>query len=260
MSSPVIPPPLQALGNRPFSFYPALLNIEHNKWQYRKATWSDVLVVNSRTGQEIWIPRRFLGEISRIEDPVVIVGLLKELEYRAGAVWPYQRRVIEMPIAVNASAPQPAPARKSALAPVVGIRLESKPDSQIIRLVGGALVVGIVAAYFVVNFYRDAVPRSRITYTLSDQSYLALTAQDDYGAVVRKLGTPVRDRWLTDTGAFQYRALSYPDRAYTVILMGPDRQQAGYIGTLDANWNPIHSVALPGRGSADSLLRALPRF
>src|ERR1039458_7762178 len=160
MSSPVIPPPLEALRNRPFSFYPAILNVEHNKWQYRKATWSDVLVVDARTGQEIgiprrflgeisriedpvvivgllkelerseerrggkgtmsclsdWssdvcssdldartgqeigIPRRFLGEISRIEDPVVIVGLLKELEYKEGAVWPYQRRVIEMPI------------------------------------------------------------------------------------------------------------------------------------------------------------------
>ncbi|MGA2592431.1 MAG: hypothetical protein ABSH32_21170 [Bryobacteraceae bacterium] len=260
MSSPVIPPPLQALGNRPFSFYPALLNIEHNKWQYRKATWSDVLVVNSRTGQEIWIPRRFLGEISRIEDPVVIVGLLKELEYRAGAVWPYQRRVIEMPIAVNASAPQPAPARKATLAPVVGIRLESKPDLHIFRLVGGILVVGVVAAYFVVNFYRDAVPRSRISYTVSDQSYLALTAQDDFGAVVRKLGTPVRDRWMTEGGAHQYRALSYPDRAYTIVLMGADRQKAAYIGALDENWNPIHAVEIPGGASADSLLRALPRF
>ena len=115
MSSPVIPPPLEALRNRPFSFYPAILNIEHNKWQYRKATWTDVLVVNARTGQEIWIPRRFLGEISRIEDPVVIVGLLKELEYKEGAVWPYQRRVIEMPIAVGASARplSPAPAHRA---------------------------------------------------------------------------------------------------------------------------------------------------
>jgi len=260
MSSLVIPPPLEALGNRPFSFYPALLNIEHNKWQYRKATWSDVLVVNSRTGQEIWIPRRFLGEISRIEDPVVIVGLLRELEYRAGAVWPYQRRVIEMPIAVNASTPAAVPARKAALAPVVGIRLESKPDSQIVRLVGSALVVGIVAAYFVVNFYRDGVPRSRIAYTAGDQSYLALTAHDDYGAVVRRLGRPARDRWLADAGGPQYRALSYPDRAYTVILVGADRRTAVYAGTLGENGNPLHAAALASGGSADSLLRALPRF
>src|ERR1700683_3288401 len=107
--SPPISPPLEGLRNRPFSIYPAILDIEHNEWRYRKATWSEVLVVNARTGQEIWIPRRFLGEISRIEDPVVIVGLVKELEYREGAVWPYQRRVIEMPIAVGAPARPPAP-------------------------------------------------------------------------------------------------------------------------------------------------------
>jgi hypothetical protein len=126
MSSPVIPPPLEALRNRPFSFYPAILNIEHNKWQYRKATWSDVLVVNARTGQEIWIPRRFLGEISSIEDPVVIVGLLRELEYKEGAVWPYQRRVIEMPIAVGSLARPHGAGASNGLAPVVGIRLESE--------------------------------------------------------------------------------------------------------------------------------------
>src|SRR5579862_9752067 len=156
MSSPVIPPPIEDLRHRPFSFYPAILNIEHNQWQYRKATWSDVLVVNARTGLEISIPRRFLGEISSIEDPVVIVGLLRELEYREGAVWPYQRRVIEMPMAVGARTPAPAaPEPRSGPAPVVGIRLESRSESHVFRIVGGALVLGIVAAYVVVNFYRE---------------------------------------------------------------------------------------------------------
>ena len=159
MSSPVIPPPVEALRHRPFSFYPAILNIAHNQWQYRKATWSDVLVVNARTGLEIWIPRRFLGEISRIEDPMVIVGLLKELEYKKGAVWPYQRRVIEMPMAVGARTPPPLPARRTGLAPVVGIRLESKSESHIFRFIGGALVLGIVAAYLVVNFHREGLLR-----------------------------------------------------------------------------------------------------
>src|SRR2546427_9258778 len=98
MSLPPISP-LEHLGNRPFSFYPPILNVEHNEWFFRRGTWSEILVVNSRDGQEIWIPRRFLGEISQIEDPVVIVGLVKELEYKAGAVWPHQRRVIQMPVA-----------------------------------------------------------------------------------------------------------------------------------------------------------------
>ncbi len=257
--SPPIPPPLEALRHRPFSFYPAILDIEHNEWRYRKATWSEVLVVNARTGQEIWIPRRFLGEISRIEDPVVIVGLVRELEYKGGAVWPHQRHVIEMPMAVGAALPSSVRPLQKGPAPVVGIRLESKTDSNIFRLVGGALVVGIVAAYFVVNLYRGA-PRPRIIYTAKDQSYLDLTARDDYRAVVRKLGPPVRDRWQSETGATQYRALSYTGRAYTVILMGAVRQKAAYIGTLDENWKPVHAVELANGPGSDSLLRSLQRF
>ena len=260
MSSPVIPPPLEALGNRPFSFYPAMLNIEHNKWQYRKATWSDVLVVNARTGEEIWIPRRFLGEISRIEDPVVIVGLVRELEYREGAVWPYQRRVIEMPVAVNAPARPPIPAERNGLAPVVGIRLESTADSHLFRMVGGALVLGIVAAYVAVTFYRDSVLRPRVAYIAKDRSYLSLTAGDDYDAVVRKLGPPARDRWLGMADGKRYRALSYPDRAYTVVLMATGGLDATYIGALDANWTALHAVRLRDGGAAEPLLRSIPRL
>ena len=260
MSSPVIPPPLESLRSRPFSFYPAILNIEHNKWQYRKATWTDVQVVNARTGQEIWIPRRFLGEISSIEDPVVIVGLLKELEFKDGAVWPYQRRVIEMPIAVGSPARPPSPPQRSGLAPVVGIRLESNTESHILRIVGGALVLGIVAAYVAVNFYRDSVLRPRIAYMAKDRTYLSLTAQDDYNAVVRKLGAPAHERWQSSLpGAPRYRALWHPDRARTIILMAANGNDGAYIGTLDANWNPVHSVKL-STGDAGALLRNLKRF
>ena len=102
---------LEHLGNRAFSFYPPILNIEHNEWFFRRASWSEILVMNSRSKEEIWIPRRFLGEISQIEDPVVIVGLVKELEYKAGAVWPHQRRVIEMPMAVGERPAHAAAAR-----------------------------------------------------------------------------------------------------------------------------------------------------
>ncbi|MGA2740427.1 MAG: hypothetical protein ABSG65_23695 [Bryobacteraceae bacterium] len=259
MSSPVIPPPLEALRSQPFSFYPAILNIEHNKWQYRKATWSDVLVVNARTGEEIWIPRRFLGEISRIEDPVVIVGLLKELEYKEGAVWPYRRRVIEMPIAVGAPARSPSSVQPIRPAPVVGIRLESDSEPHILRIVGGALVLGIVAAYVAVNFYRDSVLRPRTAYMAKDRTYLSLTGRDNYDAVVRKMGAPAHDRWQGPAGGMRYRALWYPDRSCIVVLMRADGRDATYIGTLDANWNPVYSVKIP-KGDAGALLRSLPRF
>jgi hypothetical protein len=45
-----------------------------------------------------------------------------------------------------------------------------------------------------------------------------------------------------------------------VILMGSDPWGASYIGTMDANWNPIHSAGLATGGSTAGLLRALPRF
>src|SRR5689334_14226380 len=97
MASPPIPPAFEPLLTRPFSFYPPIVGIEHNEWLFRKATWSEILVVNCKSSAEIWIPRRFMGEVSRIDDPVLIVGLNRELEFKAGTVWPYQRRVIEMP-------------------------------------------------------------------------------------------------------------------------------------------------------------------
>ena len=110
MAVPPIPPPLAQLGGRPFSFYPAILNAGHNEWIYRSATWSEVLVRNTKTNEEVSVPRRYLGEISRVDAPVMIVGLLAELEYRSGVVWPAERRVIEMPRAVN-DAPRPRIAR-----------------------------------------------------------------------------------------------------------------------------------------------------
>ncbi len=93
MSVPPVPPPLEELGHRRFSFYPPIVGIEHNEWMYRKATWSEVLVSNRKSGLEVYIPRVFIGELSSIEEPVAIVGLSKELEYKAGAIVPHIRRV-----------------------------------------------------------------------------------------------------------------------------------------------------------------------
>ena len=258
MSVPPPPPHIESLGNRPFSFYPPILNIENNEWLYRKATWSEVLVVNRKSGMEIWIPRRFVGEISRIDEPVVIVGLAKELEYKGGAVWPYQRRVIEMPLAVNA--PPPAAGPREEPAPVVGIRLETGTDTRMLRLVLGALVAVAVACVAIVGVFRTGPLRPKITYTIKDQSYLELNSHDDFYDVVRKLGQPARDRWQSESGEIQYRALSYPERGYTVILMGTDRKSAVYIGTVDKNWNPLNSVAFARGGNTFSMLRNLRPF
>jgi hypothetical protein len=151
MASPPIPPALEPLAGRPFSFYPPILGIQHNEWIFRKATWSELVVVNRKSGEEISIPRRLVGEASIVDDPVVIVGLLRELEYREGAVWPCQRRVIEMPLAVGetrSAAPQPRPG----LAPVVGIRLEPGRSRLIYKAVGGLLALAILLHLAVAAF------------------------------------------------------------------------------------------------------------
>src|SRR5579872_284228 len=239
---------LEHLGNRPFSFYPPILNIEHNEWLFRRGTWSEILVLNSRSDLEVWIPRRFLGEISQIEDPVVIVGLVKELEYKAGAVWPHQRRVIEMPVAVGERARPTLPPGDTP-APVIGIRPQSITDSRMGKLVGLTILVGVVGSVIAVSLFREGPLRPRMVDGTGDQGYLELTHGDDYYAVVRKLGRPGVDRWQSDTGAIQFRSLWYPGRGYFVILMGDTRASARYIGAMDASWHPVHDVPLRTGGS-----------
>ena len=240
---------LEYLGNRAFSFYPPILNLENNEWFFRRASWAEILVMNSRSKEEIWIPRRFLGEISQIEDPVVIVGLVKELEYRAGAVWPHQRRVIEMPLAVG-ERPRTLPPTADGLAPVIGIRTPSVTDSRMGKLVGFTILVGVVASFVAVNVLRQ----------VSLKPQYELTSDDDYDAVVRKLGPPAEDQWQSQTAAIQFRSLWYQQRAYYVILMGDTKSNARYIGTMDARWKPIHWVGLPSGGNTKSTLRGLKKF
>jgi hypothetical protein len=163
MASPPIPPALGHLANRPFSFYPAIRGIEHNLWIFRKATWSEMLVVNRKTGEELSIPRRLVGEVSIVDDPVVIVGLLRELEYREGAVWPCQRHVIEMPMAVGETRPAATQPRQ-APAPVEAIRLEPRKSRRLYKVVGGLLALVILAVTVLLHLAESAFnARSRST-------------------------------------------------------------------------------------------------
>jgi hypothetical protein len=218
-------------------------------------------VVNCKSANEIWIPRRFVGEVSRIDDPVLIVGLNRELEYKAGAVWPYQRRILQMPVAVGAP-PRPASTdtgERSTPAPVVGIRLEPS-DKRVFKLIAIAVAVAIGLYIVAVNLNRVGEIRQRsVTFTAKDQSFLDLSSRDDFVAVTGKLGSPATDHSI-ESGTIHFRALAYPDRKYTVILMGTDPRTARYIGVMDDNWRPIHSVDLHTGGTTLSLLRDLKRF
>jgi hypothetical protein len=93
--------PLQfgALKRRSFALYPPILNVEHNEWRVRKTAGPEVLISNLKTDLEVWIPKRLIAEISGADNPLLEVSLRQELEYRAGVLWPCERRVVEMPAA-----------------------------------------------------------------------------------------------------------------------------------------------------------------
>jgi hypothetical protein len=258
MSVPPIPPPLEHLGHRPFSFYPAIVGIEHNEWRYKDATWSEVLVVNTKHDLEIWVPRRYLGELAKIEEPIMIWGLVKELEYKVGAIVPHVRRVIEMPRAVNDVARAPAATETPVPAPVVGIRLETPAENRIGKLIIWSLILGITGTAIMIGVYRNISSGKAVIYKPVLQSSLGLTAKDDYHAVVRKLGQPTEDRWRDEMGEVQYRVLVYPDK--NAILMGRDRASAIYIGSLDKDWKVIDSVELPGGIKTYPMLAHLAKF
>lgn len=260
MSNPQSPKQLESLGERPFSFYPAVINIEHNEWKCHKSSWSEILVINTKSGNEIWVPRRFLGEISRVDEPVMIVGLKRELEYKAGSLFPYERRIIEMPKAVNEFA---KPSEES-MAPPPGmlgwVRLDQGNDWKFGKLILGLLAAGILICFVLVTIISNRNSGKNVEYVSVEQRSLGLLWNDDFGGVVRKLGQPTEDRWRSGQGSLQYRLMSYPERKLNVILMGHERDKARYIGAMDDQWRVVDSVELPSSGNTRSMLRALQKF
>lgn len=258
---PPLPPEYQDLQERPFSFYPAILGVEHNEWRLLEATWSEMMVRNTRQPLEVAIPRSYFAELSQVEEPVIIVGLKQELEYRSGAVWPHRRKVLSMPSgpasARTASTEAPAPDRKgmSRITGTGGSRTEKRLEALIIGGLGGLLAITLLVVAVI-----KLTPAARPTFLAKDQAYLELSNADDYFAVKRRLGEPAQDRWKAEEGEIQYRALAYKERGYTVILMGSSRESARYIGVMNDNWQPIHYVELPGHTSTASMLRSLPKF
>ena len=256
MAEKPLPPPFDRFPDRPFSFHPAIVGIEHNEWQVREASWSEVLIRNKTTSDELWIPRQYVGEPSRIEDPVIIVGLNRELEYKGGMLVPFKSRVLNMPRGGMESGGSDGP---GAAPPRLGGRLATA-DKRVLGLVGVAiaLFVGVYVIVVAGNRIGD-IRGQRIILTTADQSYQNLTGRDDRFGVVSKLGNPGYDRFK-EVGGIQYEALSYPSRKYTVLMMGENAKSAMYIGTVDDAWKPLHSIAMKQGGTTEDLLRAIQRF
>lgn len=264
MPEPLSTSAMESFGNRPFSFYPAIRNVEYNEWTFLRDTWSEVQVVNSKSGDEVWIPRLYLGTISSADEPILIVGLKKELELKGGAVWPYDRQVLSMPAPPREGTP------RKAVEPVDAPEPPEPPpsaESQVGRMIGYALLLGLAATLLVVVFAFEGLPRpqdwwAKRQLATADQRYLTLTREDTVHDVARKLGPPARDHWITPESAeIHFELLWYPERAYIVVLMGIDRKATRYIGTIHASSRQVlDSVKLAGGGSTASMLRNLPKF
>jgi hypothetical protein len=238
-----VPQSIEQLGDRTFSFYPAIVGVEHNEWLFRESTWSEVLVANVKSEQEIWVPKRYIGPVAKVDEPMAIVGLNKEIEFRMGSIVPHTRRVIEMPRAVNegprpGAEPMPEMARPSALQSIAGV--SSGSDSKISKMLLIGIGAAVVLVVLVVGFFRGA--DKRVSFTPVVQSEIVFSARDDYYAVERRLGKPAEDKWQSAAGEIQYRYLWYPQQGMAVILMGTDRDKAQYIGELDKEGRVIHSV------------------
>lgn len=125
MSAPLVPSPLDYIGRRRFGFYPAIRHAQPNLWMLGAGSWSEVQVINAKTGAELWIPRQYIGAVSDNQD-ALMVGLTQSVELREGKVLPRsRRRVIEMPLPRESGAGEV----QKGPATVVGIRLEQNDRS-----------------------------------------------------------------------------------------------------------------------------------
>jgi hypothetical protein len=125
MSAPLVPSPLDYIGRRRFALYPAIRNTTPNEWMLGTGSWSEVQFLNAKTGNEIWVPRVYIGAVSENVDSLV-VELTQDLELHGDEVAPRGRRVIEMPLHPHLPK-RHFTGEHAGPAAVIGIRLE-KPE------------------------------------------------------------------------------------------------------------------------------------
>jgi hypothetical protein len=160
---------------------------------------------------------------------------------------------VAVPLAVNDS--RTASSGSTHLAPVINIRLEPKPEARAWKWIGVAVVLGAVASTILANIAWQSQPRMRADFFRSYRPWLQLTADDDYASAVRKMGAPLSVH-SSQSGDRTFQSLVYPKRRYSVILMGPTRDAARYIGTIDAHGRVIDALRLRDGSNSEPLLHS----
>ncbi len=252
---------LAALEDRRFSFYPAIRGIDHNEWTLESSTWSEVQVRNAESGQQFWIPRSHLGVVSSSDSPVLILGLRRELEFKAGGVYPFHKIVTEMPSTPagrQTQAPAGAPPKQRSL---------SGSDARMLRLLGLALGVGLLVSLLVFagvigGMHNPLEALFEPDTSTSDQRYLGLGSNASYFEVVGRLEQPESELWISGKeDELQFQALYYPSRRYIVVMMGGSRAEMRYLGTIhDRSRRVLDSARLARGGDTSSMMRNLPDF
>ena len=168
-----LPAPLQSLSGRHFSFDPPIRNIEDNHWLYQRASWNEIVLANRELGNEVCVPRQFLGDVTEEDDGSLVMRLTRELEWHGGVVLPRERRVIEFPSAPHPASLSQLPASRPAA--VVNIRLEPRRQIGTRKWIAVALLLGVVAFTIITDIAR------------ASQAYRARGATAGYRSVLGKL-------------------------------------------------------------------------
>jgi hypothetical protein len=126
---------------------------------------------------------------------------------------------------------------------VVAIRAEPDSESRFWRVLRGSVAAGFLVCVGVMFVVRDAHLGTRFGWMSATPRLPNLDQQDDYSSVVRKMGNPTGDRWSQSAfGSGGYRRLWYSRKGVTLILMGGNRDNVHYAGTLNRDGRIIHSV------------------
>jgi hypothetical protein len=144
MSAPLVPSPLDYVGRRKFVLFPPIANAGPNEWLRGRSSWAEVQLVNAITGEGLWVAWQYICGVSDGPDLDIVVELKEGLEVRDGNVSPKNKRVIPMPVGIEA---KPAltlrKRRKRGPAPVIGIKTED--ETPVSSHFGSKLILALAA-------------------------------------------------------------------------------------------------------------------